>query len=216
MLAAATAAGLPLFIAYYRRAMARFLKVKELVASGRIGDVRLATATLYRPAGSHDADPAARGWRLDPTIAGGGYFADLASHMLDLLDFILGPIEDVTGYAANQAQLYEAEDIVTASFTFASGAQGVGSWCFGAYTPSDVTEIIGSKGKVSYETFGNRPITLTSADGSSEYTFTDPIHIQQPLIQSVVAELTGAGHCPSTGTSAARTSRVMDQLLHNK
>ena len=40
-----------------------------------------------------------------------------------------------------------------------------------------------------------------------------PPHVQQPLIQTVVDHLNGVGHCPSTGESAARTTRVMDQIL---
>ncbi|MCK4793694.1 MAG: hypothetical protein KAV87_58740 [Desulfobacteraceae bacterium] len=39
-------------------------------------------------------------------------------------------------------------------------------------------------------------------------------HIQQPLIQTIVDELTGAGRCPSTGNSAAQTSWVIDKILN--
>ena len=48
MIAACRAAGVPLFVAYYRRALPRFLKVKELIDTGAIGDVRAVTITLYR------------------------------------------------------------------------------------------------------------------------------------------------------------------------
>ncbi len=54
-------------------------------------------------------------WRTDPTLAGGGYFVDLASHGLDLLMYLLGDISAVQGTAVNQQGLYPAEDAVTAA-----------------------------------------------------------------------------------------------------
>ena len=211
MLSAAEAADLPLFVAYYRRALAPFLKVKDLLARGTIGDVRYVTVNLAKPL--RDGDLAPDNWRLDPATSGGGYFVDLAAHMLDLLDFLLGPIVAVTGRSTNQAGTYQAEDMVSGSFRFASGAHGVGTWCFSAFAEVDTTEIIGSRGKIRYQTFGDQPVLLISDKGQQQFAFTTPPHIQQPLIQTVVDALTGQGHCPSDGNSAARTSRVMDQLL---
>ena len=90
MLREAEQSNLPLFVAYYRRAMERFLKIKDLIESGAIGEVRLVIIVFQRPLIAKDSDPATRGWRLDSKISGGGYFVDLASHMFDLLDFFLG------------------------------------------------------------------------------------------------------------------------------
>ena len=101
MLAACRQAGVPLFVAYYRRALPRFLQVKALLDAGAIGAVRGVIVRMIRPAKAEDAD--AGNWRVDPTLAGGGYFFDLGSHMLDLLDFLLGPIAAVQGTAVNQA-----------------------------------------------------------------------------------------------------------------
>lgn len=213
MIAACAQSGVPLFVAYYRRALPRFLKVKELVDSGAIGDVRFVGVTLYQPMAPDDVDPARQGWRVDPAVGGGGRFVDLASHTLDFLDYMLGPIVEVQGLAANQAGKYQAEDIVNGAFKFASGVQGVGSWCFSAFENSDINEIVGTDGKISFSTFDARPIVLTTRDGATEFSLNYPQHIEQPLIQMVVDELNGAGKCPSTGETAARTSWVMDQML---
>ena len=213
MIAACRAAGAPLFVAYYRRALPRFLKVKELVDSGAIGDVRAVTITLYR----QFAPPAAMlPWRINPAISGGGLFVDLAAHTLDLLDFILGPIARTTGGAGNQAGLYGAEDIVNGTFEFASGVRGTGIWSFNAFGDVDRTEIVGSRGRVSFATFDDLPVTLdTAAAGTQVFTIPHPAHVHQPLIQTIVDELTGYSTtpCPSTGESGARTTRVMDELL---
>jgi 1,5-anhydro-D-fructose reductase (1,5-anhydro-D-mannitol-forming) len=49
-----------------------------------------------------------------------------------------------------------------------------------------------------------------------EYRVANPLHIQQPLVETIVAELTGqVGICPSTAESGARTSWVMDQVLRD-
>lgn len=230
MIAACRAAGVPLFVAYYRRALPRFLKVKELIDTGAIGDVRAVTITLYRqyeppPAAAAatsagtgaggGASSAALPWRIDPAISGGGLFVDLAAHTLDLLDFILGPIVRVTGGAGNQAGLYGAEDIVHGAFEFASGVRGTGIWSFNAFGEVDRVEIVGSRGRVSFATFEDQPVTLETAAGAQAFTIPHPAHVHQPLIQTIVDELTGHGTVPSpsTGESGARTTRVMDALL---
>jgi predicted dehydrogenase len=213
MIDACRAAGVPLFVAYYRRALPRFVRIRELIESGAVGEVRLVNVTLHQPLAPEELDPSTLPWRVDPRIAGGGRFVDLASHMLDFLDHALGPIRDVQGFAANQGGRYAAEDVVAGSFVFASGVLGAGSWCFTAGTREDRTEIIGTAGRISYATFGTEPIVVTTSAGTSEIAIGHPAHIQQPLIQTVVDALRGVGTCPSMGESAARTSWVMDRML---
>jgi predicted dehydrogenase len=213
MIAACERAAVPLFVAHYRRALPRFLKVKELLDAGAIGEPRLVTVTLRLPPDPALADRARPAWRVDPAIAGGGLFLDLASHTLDLLDFFLGPIARVSGAAANQAHLYQAEDIVTAQMVFASGVQAVGAWCFTSGDRLDRTQITGSRGSIAFATFGEEPIELLGEGPPATFSIPHPPHVAQPLIQTVVDELTGRGRCPSTGVSAARTCWVMDQAL---
>jgi predicted dehydrogenase len=213
MITGCRTAGVPLFVAYYRRALPRFLKIKELVDSGAIGEVRFVSISLYQPPGKESLSSDSPAWRVVPGISGGGLFVDLAPHTLDFLDFVFGPITSVKGCASNQAERYEAEDIVTGTFQFESGVHGVGAWCFTTATRIDLTRIVGSKGEISFSTFDPLPILLQNAAGLTEFTITYPQHIQQPLIQNVVDELNGCAVCPSTGDTAARTSWVMDQML---
>ena len=212
MNAAADAAGVPLFVAYYRRCLPRFVKVKELIDGGAIGDVRTIRITLWRPPSKSDtAGPGS--WRTDPSIAGGGLFVDLASHTLDLLDHLCGPIATAYGHATNLGRTYDAEDTVVGHFRFANGALGTGSWCFAAGDSRDEVDIIGSRGRIAFSTFGEKPVTLERAAGAESFEIAHPPHVQQPLIQTVVDALLGRGECPSTGKSAARTSVVLDTLL---
>jgi predicted dehydrogenase len=212
MIAACRTAGVPLFVAYYRRALEKFLKVRQLMADGAIGEPRLVRITFCQQATPEEVSGDLP-WRVIPQISGGGRFVDLGSHMLDLLDFLLGPIASVQGHAGNQGGYFEAEDTVTASFAFESGVQGVGSWCFVGPEWTDLTEIVGTKGRIAYSTFDARPVTLVAGDETRELAIPFPPHVQQPLIQTVVDALNGAGVCPSTGESGARTSRVIDTVL---
>jgi predicted dehydrogenase len=215
MIAACKKAGVPLFVAYYRRRLPIFLKVKDLLDSRAIGAVRFATISLYHPPRSEDREQDKLPWRLKPDIAGGGYFYDLASHQLDLLDYFFGPIVSVKGLAANQAGWYPAEDIVSASFVFEGGAMGSGLWCFtlSDNLRKDRIEIFGSQGRIAFSTFDRVPIQLETVEGVKEFRLPFPEHIQQPLIQTVVEELQGRGKCPSTGITAARTNWVMEEVL---
>lgn len=213
MIEASEAAGVPLFVAYYRRALPRFLHIKKLIEQGEIGEVRYVQSTQTKKL-TERADELP--WRLDPSVSGGGYFFDLASHTLDVLDFLLGPIRDAAGRAGNLGGVYAAEDTVTGTYQFESGVQGTGIWCFCGNENKEMNEIVGSKGKLSFSTFGHEPIVLTAEQGSVQFSFDPPKHIQQPLIQTIVNDLLGFGRCASTGLSAARTSRVMDEIVGNR
>lgn len=211
MLEACKAADVPLYVAYYRRMLPRFLKIKEVIDEGYLGEVRMVEVNFQRTPLAVDPDDLP--WRVVPDIAGGGLFVDLASHTLDFLDYVLGPIASVQGYAANQASPYPAEDIVSGSFVFESGVQGSATWCFTSFRQVDHATIVGSQGQVAFSTFGTDPLVLTTANGDTRLLLDTPAHVQQPLIETVVDALHERGECPSTGESAARTNWVMDQLL---
>ncbi len=208
--------GQKLFVAYYRRALPGFLKVKELIDSGKIGKVRYVNVRLNKPFAEGDLNPGKLQWRVDPAISGGGHFFDLASHTLDYLDYIFGPIVRANAIAKNQGKKYSAEDIVLANFEFESGVLGTGSWCFTSdpVAEDDTLEFIGEKGKIIYSTFNPVPIRLFTGNKEEVLTYSNPENIQYNLIRSIVEELTGKGmNCPSTGVSAARTSKILDEIV---
>lgn len=205
-------ANVPLFSAFYRRALPRFLKIKTLLDEGQIGSVRGVNLRLYQPPLAQDRE-GTNHWRVNPSIAGGGYFVDLGAHMIDLLQYMVGPIVSAIGFSSNQAKLYKAEDTVSATFTFENGAHGVGLWSFSANENLDSTEIIGSRGKITYSTFLELPIMLEIDGTVNRFDIPHPEHVQQPLIQNIVDELLGLGKSPSTGRTGAMTSWVMDRML---
>jgi predicted dehydrogenase len=216
MIQACKDADVPLWVAYYRRSLPRFLKIKELIDTGAIGEVRSVMVALYRPPTPSEMNPDTLHWRVLPEYARGGNCIDVGVHTFDLLDYMLGPIKAVQGVALNQGGYYPAEDHIAGVFQHESGAITTGVWCFNSAHHTDMTDIIGTKGKISFATFDNTYLILTNADGVQEFHIDNPPHIQQPIIQSIVEELNGVGACPSTGESGARATWVTDQLLKDR
>lgn len=202
----------PLFVAYYRRALPRFLKVKEIIDAGSLGEIKEVQIQLKHPALAADK-AGTYNWRVHPDIAGCGYFCDLGSHIFDLLQFLLGDIESASGSIQNQGKLYHAEDYVKAEFKFRSGIKGQGIWDFNHSEDIDRTTIIGTDGEVSYTHFAESEVRLKQMSGEELFQIPNPVHIQQPLIQLIVDELRGIGNSPSTGLSAAKTNWVLDKVL---
>ncbi|KAF1006371.1 MAG: 1,5-anhydro-D-fructose reductase [Luteibacter sp.] len=210
---AGRAANVPVFVAYYRRALPRFTTIQRLLRDGAIGTPRLVNVLLHHPFEARYRDPGHLPWTVRPEISGGGIFVDIGCHTLDILDFLLGPIVDARGMSRNQMAAYPAEDSVAMAFAFGSGVLGTGLWNFGADRREDRVEIVGDRGRLVFATFGDGPIRVESDGRVDEVRIANPEHIQQPLIATVVDALLGRGTCPSTGDTAARTSWVMDQVL---
>ena len=202
----------PLFVAYYRRALPRLLKVKSLLDDGAIGKVRFVNVTFHQSQFEKDLN-GEDNWRVDPSIAGGGYFYDLASHSIDLIQYFLGDIKSAKGYYSNQAKLYEAEDIVSAVSIIAPDIHLAMIWNFNSFEDLDRTEIIGSEGKITFSTFADNSVALQTKNGTEEFIIQHPKHIQQPLIQTIVDELLGKGKCVSTGKTGLQTNLVIDMIF---
>ncbi|WP_095146362.1 MULTISPECIES: Gfo/Idh/MocA family protein [unclassified Pseudomonas] len=204
-------AGLHLFVSYYRRSLPRFQQVRQWLQDGRIGEVRHLTWTLTKAPSPADRDGSAN-WRTDPRIAGGGYFVDLASHGLDLFQYLLGDIVEVAGFTARQAGLYAAEDAVTASWRFASGATGMGCWNFVADRREDRVELIGSLGRISFSVFDEHPVQLHGEHPQSLH-IAHHEHIQWHHVLGMNAHIRGESQHAATADQALKTDWVMDRIL---
>jgi len=204
----------PVFVAYYRRALPGFLLVKDLIEKGSIGKVLFIQMQLFKSP-SQNEKSGNLPWRVDPKISGGGHFFDLGSHQLDWLDYVFGPVQNIKSIALNQSGLYKAEDFVTASFTFQNNISGTATWSFSVPLASgrDTIEIIGEKGSIKFSTFSFIPIVLENENGRQEFINERPEHVQYYLIDKIIQSLNGIGVSPSTGISAARTSWVMEEII---
>ena len=208
--------GVPCFVAYYRRYLPYFQKVKEIIESGTIGNVVNVQVRFSVPPRDLDFQSGKEmPWRLQPDIAGGGYFYDLAPHQIDLLQNLFGVITRAHGYPANRAHLYQAEDTLSACFFFESGIPGSGSWCFVGHESAkeDCIEVIGEKGSLSFSVFTYLPIEVITSEGKNSITVPNPPYVQLPLIKSVIEHLQGIGKCDCTSVSATAVNWVLDRVL---
>lgn len=208
--------GIPCFVAYYRRYLPYFQRVKEIIANGVIGkiiNVQIRFSVPPRDLDYKSADHLP--WRLQPDVAGGGYFYDLAPHQLDLIQELFGVITRAHGYCANRAHLYNVEDTVSAVFEFESGVVGSGSWCFIGHQSAkeDCIEVIGDKGMLSFSVYNYDPIRLITTEGAVNINVENPPYVQLPIIKSVIEDLQGIGTCECTSVSATPVNWVMDRIL---
>lgn len=203
-------AGCPLWVAFYRRALPRFVKVRELLRDGAIGKLTSIHVTVTDPVAT---GVAAKAWRFNRDISGAGLFLDLASHYFDIIDFLCGRITSAAGFALNTGGTYDAEDVTAAAFQIGDGTVGTGIWNFNAPESSDSIVFIGSEGEIVTAVRADEDVVVTRGGNRNVYRFRNPPHVHQALIQTIVDELRGKGRCESPGETGARSSWVMDQCL---
>lgn len=206
----------PLFVAYYRRSYPRMKRLQRMIRE-RVGKVRSVEYTCKKR--RRRIDVAANDWRYDAKISGGGLFVDVGSHVLDLLDFLFGPLADVTGDADGPGPPL-VEDRVWINFSFADGAKGQASWDFTSKRSKESLVIVGDNATVQVQNLLNgNEIRLFKPGEEDAYTaFFDspPVPVHGPFIESVVDALV-SGHrerCPSTPDTALRTAAVIDKVLN--
>jgi len=208
--------GVPCFVAYYRRYLPYFQRIKDIIDQGVIGEIINVQIRFAVPPRDLDySHPENLPWRLLPEIAGGGYFYDLAPHQLDLLQYYFGVILEARGICANRGKLYSAEDSVSAVFRFENGLPGSGSWCFVAHesAKTDRILVIGEKGSLSFSVFNYEPIVVLTSNGEEHISVPNPNYVQYPLIKSVIEHLQGLSVCSCTSVTATPTNWVLDRIL---
>jgi predicted dehydrogenase len=199
MVDAADEAGVRLWVAYYRRALPRFVKIRELLAAGTLGRLLSVQSTWRKPTDF-------TGWRWDPRVNRGGEFYETACHTLDALDLLLGPASEPSSTVSGDAHA------VAASYRFGD-VVGSGAWTFGTADAVEETVLTGDEGTLTFSSFTPTPIRVVTSTTTRTYEVGDPAHVHGPLVATILDELRGIGTCPSTGRTALRTSELMDAIL---
>jgi predicted dehydrogenase len=205
--------GNKLSVAHYRRCQPLFMKLKELLQSDLIGEIRVVDLKfLQAPLSPEELKIPKVQWRIDPTVAGGGLFHDLAPHQIDLMLYFFGKIKYAAGISGNQGKIYSADDVVAGNILFENGVIFQGLWCFNVSdeVATDRCEFIGSKGKISLSIFGEPQITVIENGKTSKLTFEKLQHVQQPMIEKVVQYFLGESENPSPGEEGVEVMRIID------
>ncbi|MCR9258157.1 MAG: Gfo/Idh/MocA family oxidoreductase [Pseudomonadaceae bacterium] len=107
-------------VGYHNRFVGAFQKAQQLVAEGALGTVYHFRAEAYGPVVIR---PQSATWRSKKS-EGGGVVYDYACHALDLVNFVLGPVEDVSGVIRNNIFSKDVDDEVYCSLTLKNNLQG--------------------------------------------------------------------------------------------
>ncbi|HSK69323.1 MAG TPA: Gfo/Idh/MocA family oxidoreductase, partial [Candidatus Limnocylindria bacterium] len=180
MLAACREHGVPLFVAYYRRGQPKFLKAKELLESGAIGQVMSFHYLFATPPLTPDP---ARPWLMDRQKSGGGLLYDVGSHMVDTALMLLGEPREVVGRSANLGKRYDVNDVTSALFVLQRGVQGTMQFSMHAAESVDRLTVFGSTGTLSLGIMNQEPLDLLTGGKRETVAFEQLAHVQQPYIQ---------------------------------
>ena len=204
-------AGVPLYVAHYRRALPKFIKIKEILESGKIGKIVEADFRLNR---KYDYDQVHNTWLYNTELSGGGKFYDIAPHSIDIMVDLLGNFTKINGIATNNNKEYKVEDVVVMSFETDKGVIGTANFNSIALDKKDKMQIYGTKGKIEFSMHGNEDILITTKEGEERLQINNPKIIQENMVDDVVkALLTGEHFHTCSGREALETSRIMDEVL---
>ena len=144
ILHAAKESGKVFGVSYYRRSYPKVQRAKQLLADGAIGKPVLAELTSH----AWFDGQGSRSWLVDPAKAGGGPLFDIASHRIDVLNFLFGQPLRVTAQLSNVVHRYPVEDNATVMVEYAGGVRGVVDVRWHSKVTRDECRIRGTDGEM--------------------------------------------------------------------
>ena len=208
MVQTAREAGVKLGVAYYRRLYPKLVRARELLASGALGRPLLAEIRCHHWFTGQDGF---RAWLLDPALAGGGPLYDIASHRIDVLNFLFGKPARVSAHLANTVHRYAVEDSATLLIEYECGARGVCDVRWNSRVARDEFRIVGTDGSLELTPL-NGPLLL--GPGIEERL---PPHdnLHYPLIENFVSAVLDGAPLASSGETALATDAVTQAALES-
>jgi 1,5-anhydro-D-fructose reductase (1,5-anhydro-D-mannitol-forming) len=201
---AAAETGQTLGIAYYRRLYPKVARARQLIGEGAIGRPVFAEAT------SHDwflPTAGFRGWLTDPQKAGGGPLRDIASHRIDLMNYLFGKPVRATGHLSTLVHPIQVEDNATVIVEYDTGVRGLVDVRWHSRVPRDEFRIRGTAGEIDLSPL-NAP-ALAHPGGSEQIPA--PANLHYPCIEDFVGAVLEGGAPCSTGATALAAEWVMDR-----
>jgi 1,5-anhydro-D-fructose reductase (1,5-anhydro-D-mannitol-forming) len=208
MVRAAEKSGRQFGVAYYRRFYPKVLRAKQLLEAGAIGKPVFAELTnhmWFDGTGN-------RGWLFDPAKAGGGPLFDVASHRIDVLNFLFGQPVSAVGQLSNVVHRYAVEDNATAMIEYPNGVRGVVDVRWHSKINRDECRIRGTEGEMEMSPL-NGP-DLVYPGGRESLSVHANVHL--PLMENFVDAVLGKATLVSSGGSAYWTDWVTEQAHTSK
>lgn len=201
--------GVQLMIAYYRRFFPVVRKMKDLLQRGAIGDAIRVTASVaapytLRPGGE-------RSWLVDPSVAGGGFLTDVATHRIDLMVHFMGEPVQVVAFTDTQHLDIAVDDASSVLIRFANGVHGVVMANWNANSGIDDFEILGTKGRlVTRSLSGAGELEVVTSSGAESFRLPAPAITHLHLVEHFV-ECLKEGHPNAlSGEEGLQATRVTE------
>ena len=211
MIAAAGAHGVRLGVAYYRHHYPVVARLRELLASGEIGEPVLAQAQALE---SFDPGPDhPRAWLMRRSESGGGPMADFGCHRVEVLLDLLGEVAEVHGFPANVRYANrEVEDTCVAHLRFRKGAVAVLSVTHATLESRDSFEIFGTRGSLHVDVLNQGALRVVTAAGTREESHPPHPNLHQPLVEDFVASIREQRDPAVTGQVGLEVARVIARI----
>ena len=205
-------AGVPLYIGHYRRALPRFLKIREMLREGRIGKPIFIEFELNRIFSPKEADES---WLYNPVLSGGGNFYDISPHTVDILNFLFGDMVEVEGYAKNLGTGCPLENEVELRFVTEKEVFGKARFNCTAKEKSDRIHVLGMNGSLEFSIHGKTDIIVRNIQEEivEQFDIPDPKAVEESMVQSVVEDLLGISKCESKAKDVVVTYEIIDKVL---
>jgi 1,5-anhydro-D-fructose reductase (1,5-anhydro-D-mannitol-forming) len=195
-------------VAYYRRSYPKVQRAKQLLGGGAIGRPVLAELTCH----AWFDGQGSRSWLVDPAKAGGGPLFDIASHRIDVLNYLFGQPLRVTAQLSNVVHHYAVEDNATVMIEYAGGVRGVVDVRWHSKVVRDECRIRGTDGEMELSPLNGPDLVYPS--GSENL----PAHanLHYPMLENFVDAVEGKGPLLSSGASAFWTDSVTERARRNQ
>jgi 1,5-anhydro-D-fructose reductase (1,5-anhydro-D-mannitol-forming) len=150
MVQAGEESGRTLGVAFYRRTYPKVHRAKQLLDAGAIGKPVLAELTSHGWFDEKEfkGKSGDRRWLIDPAKAGGGPLYDIASHRIDVLNFLFGQPQRVSAHLSNAVHHYGVEDNATVIIDYAGGVRGIVDVRWHSKIKRDECRIRGTEGEI--------------------------------------------------------------------
>jgi 1,5-anhydro-D-fructose reductase (1,5-anhydro-D-mannitol-forming) len=209
MVQAAKESGMTLGVAYYRRHYPKVQRAKQLLAAGVIGQPVLAELTCHLWLDGSDSH---RSWLTDPAKAGGGPLFDIASHRIDVLNFLFGQPLRATGHLSNAVHHYGVEDNATVMIEYEGGVRGIVDVRWHSRIRRDECRIRGTEGEMDLSPLNGPEILYPG--GSEDLPAHDNFHI--PLLNNFVDSVLGKAPLLTSGVASSWTDWVTERARQER
>lgn len=190
-------------VAYYRRYYPKVQRAKQLLDAGAIGKPVFAELTNHMWFDGNGE----RNWLFDPAKAGGGPLLDIASHRIDVLNFLFGKPLRVTGQLSNVAHHYAVEDNATVMIEYENGVRGIVDVRWHSKTKRDECRIRGTEGEMEMSPLNDPDLVYPGGRESL------PVHpnVHLPLIANFVDAVERKAPLLASGSAAYLTDWITEQ-----